>query len=102
MNNAGFISARGILFIYYPPINLMKVQVVAYRDPLDPDWIIAEAICCGELITDQGRTAEDAVNSLREAILLLMEEKGINEELHLEVHEKISRVPRRVKGTPPA
>ena len=80
----------------------MDVQVVVYRDPLDPDWIVAEAICCGELVADQGKTVDEAVDSLREALLLLMEEKGVKEDLHLEVYEKISRVPRRVKGAPPA
>ncbi len=79
----------------------MDVQVVVYRDPLDPDWIVAEAICCGELVADQGKSVEEAVNSLREALLLLMEEMGLEEDLHLEVHDKVNIAPRKVRGVRP-
>ena len=75
----------------------MEVQVVVYRDPLDPEWILAEAICCGELVVDQGKSVEEAVSALREALLLLMEEKGLKEGLTLKVHEKVSIAPRRAR-----
>ena len=68
----------------------MRVQVVVYRDPLDPDWIVAEAICCGEVVVDQGKSVEEAVSSLRKALFLLMEEKRRKDKLTLEVHNKIS------------
>ena len=70
----------------------MRIQVVVYRDPLDPSWFIAEAVCCGELVADQGKTPEEAVTNIREALELLMEEKGSKEGLELEVHVKSAEV----------
>jgi len=66
----------------------MRIQVIIYRDPLDPSWFIAEAMCCGELVADQGRDPEEAASNIREALELLMEEKGFEEELELEIHVK--------------
>ncbi len=50
-----------------------QVDVIIYRDPLDPKWFIAEAIVEGHKVVDQGRSIEEAIEHIREAIELLLE-----------------------------
>ena len=52
----------------------VSVEAVVYRDPEDPKWWIAEAIYHGEIVADQGRSPEEAVENLREALLLTIED----------------------------
>jgi len=54
---------------------IYQVRVLVRRDPLNPQYWIARALVDDELVVDQGRTPEEAVDNIREALELTLEDK---------------------------
>jgi len=52
-----------------------RVRVLVRKDPLNPQYWIARALIDNELVVDQGRTPEEAVSNIQEALELTLEDK---------------------------
>jgi len=61
----------------------MRVHVLVRRDPLNPQYWIARALLDNELVADQGRTPEEAIDNIREALELTLEERKTEEEIEI-------------------
>ncbi len=82
-------------------LRVYRVKVLVRRDPLDPSFWVARAQVEGELVVDQGRTPEEALRNIREALLLTLEDiygGPVEVELEADVYPA-SSTPRRGAGT---